>query len=120
VEGNSWFRLGAIFAMVVASTYVLSPTIVSIVEGPEARLEEKAGSVKAPSAKGPVTKVAFTVADPSQAEAAAKALEARLQKGGVPTQRVAVENGKIVVHLGPGGRADRTAQVAAFRAFNAS
>jgi preprotein translocase subunit SecD len=103
VEGSQWLKLTAILAMVLGSLYVLAPTVIEVVEGPQ--IEE---AVDKPGAKKAVDRtVELAAGDPAQAQAAADVLARRLSLGGVPVDRVKLANGEIEVTLAPGGREER-------------
>jgi preprotein translocase subunit SecD len=108
LESTQWLKLGVILAMVLGSLYVLMPTVVTIVEGPQVMLAREASDVKSPHKKhGPDTRVQFEVADPSRGEEVGLALETRLDAARIPIEKVHMVGDKLEVVLAPGGRREK-------------
>jgi preprotein translocase subunit SecD len=108
VETGYWVRLGAIAAMTVASIYILLPTVVRVIDGPEAELVTKAGKADKPKKLPPDLKIEFEALDVDAAKAAVSSVERRLRVAGVPVENVFANQRDLVVKLAPGGTRDAT------------
>jgi len=114
LEGTQWLKLGVILAVVLGSLYILMPTVVLVVEGPQVMLSKEVGDVKqVHKKKAPDTKLTFDPADPDKADVTAGALEKRLAAAKIPIERVHLVNDtQIEVILAPGGRKDKVEALA--------
>lgn len=105
METGNWVRLGAIVAMVLASIYVLLPTVVRIVEGPQAELAAQAASIETPTQRAGTELVRVYEAPGGDAAAAAEVVEERLQLAKIAFEAVrATPEGRVEVVLKPGAR----------------
>lgn len=114
MEGITWFRLTAIFALVVGALYILSPTFVG--EDTESQLASAASSVEMTGARsGADLDLGFTV-DGGSAPDAAVALEAALKAADVAVSDVSVEGSTVEVVLALGSSRAEVTEVAALLA----
>jgi hypothetical protein len=106
--------MGVIAAMVIGSVYVLLPTAVQVIEGPEAALADKASSVESAAPRaGPDTQIQLRAADAAAAEAAAAVLEVRLHAAHASVESVDATADGVEVNLAPGGRREVVERLAA-------
>ena len=105
--GINWFRIGAVIALFLGSVYVLLPTILQ--DDLESRLAAQASGIQTPTAQRVDLDMHFSTE--GDAASAATSLKARLDAGGVPVERVQVdEAGNLEVLLGVG--ADKASRLA--------
>ncbi len=108
METMTWFRLGAIGAMLVGSLYVLAPTFL---QGDiEAQRTAAAAAVEAPETRSSADLT--VVFDTDQPDAAAVVLEKRLRAAGIRFERVTVDDGRVVVRMKPGTKRSAVVELA--------
>ncbi len=103
METWNWLKFGAIVAMVLGSCYILAPTVVRVVDGPQAELQAKADSSQKKVRKVDA-RIGVRVPAGGDSAAAATAIESRLKIAGVPHDLVTIDGKNVEVVLAPGGR----------------
>lgn len=106
METGTWLRLGLIAAVSAIAVWVLMPTVVSIVDGPEVLLSQQAADVdKGSTARHRADlKVLLQAEDTEHAQAAVEPLEARLNALGIGIDGVEALDERVRVTLAPGAR----------------
>lgn len=98
MEGGYLLRLTAVFALLIGSLYVLSPTLLVQNEVDVGSYERNVGISEPP------LELWFTTEDADPDPATRTALRARLDAAGIAVERVAVKDEQITVTLRPGSR----------------
>lgn len=95
MEGTYWIRLTVIVGMLLATLWVLLPTYLR--GDIQAELDATSASVDTPSSESHDFEVVFDAT--GDADASSRALRSRLDRAGVPVERVVAKDGAVTVFM---------------------